>query len=194
MITLAWRTPPEWAVRAAARPLELLSDHAHCELRAASAAQSLITKNPSCSSLVDRLGAVALEELRHFRRVLRVLRGRGGELGPAMSNPYVDGLHARSHPTRGSVLLDRLLVAAVVEGRSHERFSLLAEASIAPDLGALYGRLLISEAAHAGLFVDLAGGCFPSDLVERRLGELLELEAQLLEELPFEARVHSGMC
>ena len=193
MIELAWRTPPEWAQRVSGEPHALLSDHAHCELRAASAASTILTKNPELPLLVDRLAGVASEELRHFRRVVKALRALGGELGASYKNPYVDGLNKRSYPTRGAVLLDRLLVAALVEARSLERFELLAEHASDERLRELYARLVPSERAHAGLYVDLACGAYPEALVQRRLGILIEHEAAVLDELPYEVRMHSGL-
>lgn len=193
MIELGWRTPADWARRASAEPHALLSDHAHCELRAASAASAILTKNPELPLLVDRLAGVATEELRHFRRVVRVLRDEGGELGAAHRNPYVDGLNKRSYPSRGAVLLDRLLVAALVEARSLERFELLAEHAQGESVRELYARLVPSERAHAGLYTDLACEAYPRRQVEERLAALTAFEAAVLEELPFEHRMHSGV-
>lgn len=200
MLELGYRTPDEWARRAIREPRALLSDHAHCELRAASSAQALITRNPEAPGLVDRLAAVATEEMRHFRRVLRSLRTLGGELREGRGNPYVEGLMARSGPTRGAVLLDRLLISALIERRSLERFELLARAADkgggagGARLAELYSRLIPSEGAHAELFCELAREAFPGPLVRRRLAALVGMEAAVVGSLPFAARIHSGLA
>ncbi|MEM7306394.1 MAG: tRNA isopentenyl-2-thiomethyl-A-37 hydroxylase MiaE [Planctomycetota bacterium] len=194
MIKLAWDTPREWAERAVQQPLLLLSDHAHCELRAATSAQALITKNPTRRPLVERLAPLAIEELQHFRRVLGLLSELGGELLPALPNPYMDGLLKGSAQTRTSTLLDRLLVAALIERRSHERFVLLAEASTVPAMARLYAELGPSEAGHGLLFVDLAQRDYPREDVDRRLAQLIEVEGAVMASLGFDSRVHSGVA
>ncbi len=193
MIELAYETPPVWAERALAAPLELLSDHAHCELRAAASAQMLIVRNTGRARLVERLAALAMEEMSHFRQVTALLHELGGRLLPAEPNPYMKGLLSASADTREESLLDRLLVAALIERRSLERFELLADTAderIAP----LYADLGPSEAGHGILFVDLARGCYPEGVVSRRLGELAALEGAVVERLPFAARIHSGLA
>ena len=191
---LARATPRGWAARALAEPRALLSDHAHCELRAAAAAQSLIERNAGDARLVDKLSAMALEELRHFRQVLAVLREVGGEFRPAGPNPYADGLlsRARAGATDRHALLDRLLVASLIEQRSLERFELLAEAAADGPLRALYVDLGPSERGHAALFVELALARFDPERVRERRDELLSAEGELVASLPFSARVHSG--
>ena len=111
---LDWSTPPAWVARVAERPLELLSDHAHCELKAAASAQAMVAKNGHLPELVDALGAVAIEELEHFRRVHDLLRERGGALLPQDVNPYAEALLDRSAATRSRRFLDRLLDAGPV--------------------------------------------------------------------------------
>lgn len=186
MFALGYRTPPAWALAAGAAPLELLSDHAHNELRAAASAQGLILRRPRLSRLVERLGALAAEELEHFRRVHRLLLSLGGSLGPPEPSPYVDGL------LRGrGQLLERLLAAALIEARSLERFELLAE-HLAEPLGPLYAQLAPSERGHAHLFVQLAEELFPEAEVGAALEDTIAREALLVAALPFAPRMHSG--
>lgn len=192
-LELAWATPPTWAPAALARPLELLSDHAHCELGAASAAQGMVARCPENRMLVERLSAHAIEELRHFRRVHRLLIDRGGELEPVRRNAYAEGLLA--HAERGPRnLLDRLLIAAWIERRSLERLECLAEAARgdAAPLGELFVELAPSEAGHARLFVELAGALFPDEDLAPRIDRWREREARLIRGLPFAPRIHSG--
>jgi tRNA 2-(methylsulfanyl)-N6-isopentenyladenosine37 hydroxylase len=197
-LELAWPTPAAWADAALAQPLALLSDHAYCELGAAAAAQGLLARRPEDSALVERLGAHASEELRHFRQVHRLLVSLGGALGPVRKNPYAEGLLA--HVERGAAgFLDRLLVFALIERRSLERFELLAAAAGPGDpLGALYRELAPSEAGHAALFVELAReradrtNTPDGTALARRLARWIEREAALLRTLPSGPRIHSG--
>lgn len=183
-----------WAERVLERPLELLSDHAHCELRAASSAQGLITRNPSMAGLVDSLSRLALEELKHFRQVIALLEEFGGELLWAEPNPYVEGLINGTKSTRGAALLDRLLISGLVELRSLERFDMLADAATDPKVKALYAELGPSEAGHATLFSRLAEDVFPAELVEKRAAELCEIEGSVVAGLEFAPRMHSGVA
>ncbi len=190
---LRWSTPEAWAVRALEEPCALLSDHAHCELGAAAAAQGFVARAVRDRALIERMGALAIEELRHFRRVHRALCALGGALEPVRRNPYVESLAraARSGPgARGATLPDRLLVAALVEARSHERFVLLARHAQG-SLASLYAELADSEAGHAALFLGLARERSGAGL-EARLDELARAEAALVRAAPFAARVHSG--
>lgn len=190
---LAWRTPAGWAEAALADPLALLSDHAHCELGAAAAAQGMLARRPEADELVERLAAHALDELRHFKQVHRVLRDLGGSLEPVRVNAYAEALTSRCE--RGARnLLDRLLVAAVIERRSLERFELLAAAAEArqPVLAELYRELAPSEAGHAALFVELARDLFPAEDVPGRLARWLAFEGETIARLDFAPRIHSG--
>jgi len=190
---LAWATPAGWAAAALADPLALLSDHAHCELGAAAAAQGLLARRPEADELVERLTAHALDELRHFKQVHRLLRELGGSLAPVRVNPYAEALTSRCE--RGARnLLDRLLVAAVIERRSLERFELLAAAAAArqPALAALYRELAPSEAGHAALFVELARDLFPGEDVPGRLARWVAFEGGTIGRLDFGPRIHSG--
>lgn len=191
---LDWSTPAEWAERVAARPLALLSDHAHCELKAAASAQAMVAKNGHHPELVEALGAVAIEELEHFRQVYALLRARGGLLEPQDVNPYADALLERSAATRTRRFLDRLLVAELIEARSLERFHLLAEHLPDTELAQLYRSLMHSEASHQALFERLARELFPEEVAEARRDELRALEAEVMASLPFDFRVHSGVA
>jgi tRNA-(ms[2]io[6]A)-hydroxylase len=192
-LELAWRTPRAWAEAALEEPLALLSDHAHCELGAAAAAQGLLARAPEDSALVERLGAHASEELRHFRQVHRLLVELGGVLEPVRRNPYAEGLLA--HVRRGAPgLVDRLLVFALIERRSQERLELLAAVASerASPLASLYAELAPSEAGHAALFLELARERAGAAELAERLARWVEREARLVAGLAFGPRVHSG--
>lgn len=185
-------TSVRWVERVAERPLELLSDHAHCELRAAASAQALIVKYPEDAELALRMSAVAREELEHFELVLGELARRGAGLLPARANPYAEGLLAARAHRKEELLLDRLLIAALIEARSLERFVLLAEHLADRELAAFYRALVPSEAGHQALFVQLARGRYPEARVRDRLAELRAVEGRVIQALAFEVRMHSG--
>ncbi len=195
MFGLLYDTPVEWVARVEALGLlALLSDHAHCELKAAATMQALIAKNCDHERIVQSLPEVAQEELQHFQLVEEELRRRGGRLAEQTSSPYADGLQKGAAATRTSLLLDRLLLSHLIEARSAERFHLLAQHLEDRDLAQLYQGLMPSESAHRVLFLRLAQDAFPAEPVAQRLRELQELEAEVVSRLPLEARIHSGMA
>jgi len=191
-IELGYATPAAWAARAAAEPLALLSDHAHCELQAAVACSALIARYPDRPQLVDLASRVISEEMVHFRRVVALLREMGGELTDAGPSPYAEGLRRGSSGTRKSGLLDRLLLAALIERRSCERFELLAEADADPRIVQLYAELAPEEVVHQRLFLDAARRECPQDQPDQRLAHLVSVEAALVPSLAFAPRMHSG--
>ena len=178
-------TPKEWVALVERDPLALLEDHAHCELKAAASAHALIAKNPDRAELVRDLADIAIEELEHFKVVVAELEARGGSLGEQSENTYAAGLHRGSAATRESLVLDRLVIAHLIEARSLERFHLLAE-------GATDERLP-SEAAHQGFYAKAARGLFGRERADRRVAELRALEGELMASRPFSHTVHSGM-
>lgn len=193
MIELACDTPPEWARRVLERPLDLLFDHACCELGAAHAARAMIRRHAGDEALVQRLTALEAEELEHHARVVAVLDELGGEPQPPAANPYVEELRRRTGAIRQGTLLDRLLVSALIERRSLERFELLADVAdhaVSP----LYEHLAPSEAGHATLFVKLARERHPEEQVDRRLAELVAVEGEVVRSLRFDYRIHSGFA
>ena len=190
---LLYRTPSEWVERVEREPLALLSDHAHCELRAATSAQALIVRNPGRTAFVEPMLALAHEELEHFGLVLCELTSRGGLLAHKAPSPYADALLKRSVASRGDAFLDRLLVAALIEARSLERFQLLATHARDAGLARLYRTLLPSESRHHTLFVDCAERFFGPTRAGQRLAQLRALEAEIAASLPFAVRIHGGL-
>lgn len=191
---LEYATDPIWVELVAREPLELLSDHAHNELKAASTAQAWLLKRPEDSRLVTRLARLAAEETEHFDRVVQLLYGRGGRLLPLDNNPYAEALLARSAPTRKDRFLDRMLVAALIEARSCERFELLAEHAEDSELRRLYADLVECERGHRALFLELVRESFPPALAEPRIAELFRIEGEVMAELTFAYRMHSGLA
>lgn len=186
-------TPPEWVALVERDPIALLSDHAHCELKAAASAHALIAKNPEHGELVRALADVAIEEMEHFRLVVDELEARGGRLGEQTENVYAAALHRGSAATRKSLVLDRLVIAHLIEARSLERFHLLAEHATDERLRALFAGLLPSEAAHQGMYAKYARRLFGREAADARIAELRALEAQVVRDMPFSCTVHSGM-
>lgn len=160
MLGLATATDDSWIEAAIADVPGLLVDHAHCEMKAASNAMSLAVRHGDRPELVAALIALAEEELAHFRRVHALLVERGIPLGNPPVDPYAAELRRAASslpPLRPkSVLVDRLLVGALIEARSCERFRILAERAPEPSLRELYRELLSSEAGHYRVFFDLA--------------------------------------
>jgi len=183
VIELLSKTPASWAERAAARLPELVADHAACELQAAVFALSLVGRYPQDPLLVDRLSALAAEELRHFRKAVREARRLGAKVGTRRANRYVATLRAACRagrePEQG---LDLLLSGALVEARSHERFlALVPFLSGEPRLARLYAELAAAEERHGPAYVELAERHAGKDAAAARLAEFLAVEARALE-------------
>jgi len=193
MLGLLTPTDPSWIEAAAADLPGLLSDHAHCELKAAVSALSLVSRfGVLYPPLVEPLGGLAQEETAHFRAVERELRARGATLGRADADGYVNALWGLTKAERAHVpvLLDRLLVNALIEARSCERFKLLSEGLSDADLREFYRGLMESEARHYRLFCALSEELFGVRLARERAAELARREAQVARELPLGPKVH----
>jgi tRNA 2-(methylsulfanyl)-N6-isopentenyladenosine37 hydroxylase len=193
MLRLTTETPRGWAEEALGAVEELLIDHAHCEKKAASTAVTLIFKYPERLHMLQPLSALAREELAHFELVLDHLARRGLSYRRLTPSPYAGKLIAvvrREEPHR---LLDTLLCCALIEARSCERMTLLAEAFVGVDdeLARLYRGLLASEARHHATYVDLALESFEEGEVRARLAELARHEGEVLSAPRGPLRMHS---
>ena len=185
-------TSPAWVAEVERDPIALLSDHAHCELKAAASAHALIAKNPNHHGLAQSLTEVVIEEMEHFAIVLKELESRGGKLGEQTENAYASGLHKGSATTRNSLVLDRLVIAHLIEARSLERFHLLSLHATDERLRTLFAELLPSEAAHQGMYSKFARELFGREAAEERIAELRALEGRVMDALPPGPTVHSG--
>lgn len=193
MLGLLTPTDPRWVAQAQEDLAGLLSDHAHCELKAAVSALSLVSRfGPHYPALIAPLSALAAEETGHFREVETELRARGGTLGKQDADEYVNALWNKTKPERATIplLLDRLLVSALIEARSCERFKLLSELLEAPSLRDFYRGLMESEARHYRLFCGLSETLFGVKMARQRLGELAGREADVAGKLPLGPKVH----
>jgi tRNA-(ms[2]io[6]A)-hydroxylase len=194
MLALLTPTDPLWVEAAAAQLPALLSDHAHCEIKAAQSALGLVARYAGeMPGLVEPLSALAREEAEHFARVHDQLRTRDERLGLPASDRYVTRLIAAARQDRHAdrpVLLDKLLVAALIEGRSCERFRLLSESLAQAELREFYRQLMVSEAHHFTLFCSLAAECFGQSESRARLATLATREADIVKHLPLGPQVH----
>lgn len=181
-----------WLEVALSDTAALLSDHAHCEKKAASSAISLIARYPEASSMVTALADLAREELEHFAEVHQALVARGGVLGVDVGDPYVQRLVKLAQgETRAERIADRLLISALVEARSFERLALLGEHHPDPTLAEMFARFARTEAHHGALFVGLAREHGPSrEHVDERLAELLDHELAIIESHPLRCAIH----
>ncbi|MCX5949415.1 MAG: tRNA-(ms[2]io[6]A)-hydroxylase [Cyanobacteria bacterium] len=189
-----WLASPSsaaWLRQATDHAELVLIDHAHCERKAAGVALQLMFRYPSDQGLAAVLSPLAREELEHFELVLQLLQRRAMALRPLAAPPYGAGLAQSVRRREPERMLDSFLVAGLIEARSHERMALLAAHSPDPELRALYGDLLASEARHFGLYWLLAEERFSRPVLVERLGQLSVLEAGLLATLWGEARFHS---
>jgi tRNA-(ms[2]io[6]A)-hydroxylase len=191
MFCLRAATDSAWATSAVKDLDAVLIDHAHCEMKAATNALSLVVRHSSDLGLVRALTILAREELDHFQRVVDFLEARGLRLGPPPVDDYAAELRRAMNTLPASELplvTDRLLVGALIEARSCERFKLLIQAlppSCPADLRAFYDELFACEARHYRQYVDLAiRAAGPlGDLVEGRLERLAEAEARIVRSL-----------
>ena len=191
VLNLASRTDPGWVEIALSDLDELLLDHAHCERKAAGMALRLMFRYPDRPFLHDPLSRLAREELAHYEEVLRVLAARGGSMRRQRPSPYAGRLYHCVRSAEPERLLDTLLVCALIEARSCERFQLLAEAVEDPSLRALYSGLLASEARHHGCYFELAAQVSDEVSARARLLELAQREAEILSDSSLMVRMHA---
>lgn len=200
MLLLTRPTDARW-VEAAIENLDaLLKDHAHCEMKAASNALALAARAVHAPQIVRPLLALAEEEMLHFRMVLDELERRNIPLGPPPPDPYARELRVVAHehpspiPQPLGPLVDRLLVACLIEARSCERFRLLADALAErgpTDLAKFYADLFAAEARHFRTFVDLANSVLGDPkAVRARLETLAQGEGEIVARLVSEPVVH----
>jgi len=187
-------TPDEWVNEACRRIPELLLDHANCELKAASTALGFLYRYPDRTVLAQRMSRLAREELRHFEQVRSIMQDMKVPFDRLTASRYAGGLRDTVRDDEPHKLLDLLLVGALIEARSCERFAKLAP-QLPEQLGKFYNGLLASEARHFENYISLATTeCGVSDdEIESRLAELKKIEASLITDPDSQFRFHSGM-
>lgn len=185
MLNLKLPTDPRWVNLAEMDLQEILSDHAYCEQKAATSCISLIQAYPERKEMVEALAPIVTEEWGHFRAVLHEMNKRGLDLGRQRKDEYVNKLLAFSPKglSREDRLLERLLVCALIEARSCERFRLLSMHIADDALKTFYHKFMVSEAGHYVLFIDLARKYFGRERADDRWQQYLDYEAQIMQEL-----------
>lgn len=183
-------TTPDWLTAVRADLDAFLADHASCEKKAAGMAMNVASHYPDKPQLLLAMADLAVEEMAHYREVLRLLLARGARPAPDRKDAYINGLHQALRRGSEWFLLDRLVVAAVVEARGFERFSLLADGLEDPTLGRFYRGIAASEGRHWQLFLDLAGHYYDAAVIQTRTADVLALERALICAQPLAPRLH----
>lgn len=187
-------TPDEWVREAAGRVPEMLLDHANCELKAASTALGFLYRYSDRSELAQRMSRLAREELRHFEQVRAIMKELDIPFQRLTASRYAGGLRKAVRDDEPHKLLDLLLIGALIEARSCERFALLAP--VLPEkLGKFYAGLLASEARHFEQYLAFAKSECAINVtdLELRLQTLKGIEANLVTEPDSQFRFHSGL-
>lgn len=197
------QTPIEWGRAVLADPIGLLIDHAFLEKKAAINAMELLTRwpndwpNDSIAGWVQTMTSVARDEAAHLAQVTRILIRRGGRLAKSHKSWYAAGLRELVRKGPSAEILDRLLVSALIEARSCERFAVLAAAAAsipdAAELASFYQALHASEFGHYKVFLRLAGKIADKEEVEGRWQQMLASEAQILARQAIGPGIHSGV-
>ncbi len=179
-------TDPRWVNLAEIDLGEILTDHAYCEQKAATACISLIQSYPDRTELVEALAPIVTEEWGHFRMVLAELKKRDLLLGRQRKDAYVNELlkFQKKGGSRDDALLERLLICALIEARSCERFRLLSLHCADHELRGWYHKFMVAEAGHYRLFLDLAENYFGREKAWARWQEYLRHEAGIMQNLP----------
>ena len=186
-------TPQRWLEQAGDALDELLIDHANCEKKAASTALSLLYKYVDRPELLDKLSRLAREELRHFEQVVKIMREREVEYRHLSPSRYAGELMSQVRKREPEKLIDTLIIGALIEARSCERFAALIPVIDQTDeaLGDFYHSLLLSESRHFEDYLTLARN-YSDEPIEDRVQELCEFEVELIQREDQELRFHSG--
>ena len=191
---LTCATPDAW-VECALLPenrATLLIDHANCEKKAAATALSLMNRYIDNTALLEKMSRLAREELRHFEQVLKIMRNQPVEYVPLTASRYAQTLHKSVRRHEPGRLVDTLIIGALIEARSCERFASLAP-HLDRELGEFYLSLLKSEARHFNEYLKLAESISEEADFQSRLNQFRELEAGLVITADTEFRFHSGV-
>lgn len=189
---LPCKTPEGW-LSAAVRSLPVLMvDHANCEKKAAATAMSLMHRYTDNTALLNKMSRLAREELRHFEQVLKLMTRRGIAYESVTASRYAQGLREQVRKKDPHKLVDTLIVGALIEARSCERFAALAP-YVDAELSDFYVSLLKSESRHFLDYITLAKTLESPDVVTERLLLFSDIERDLIESPDTEIRFHSGI-
>ena len=188
-------TEDNWAEHVLRAPLALLNDHAHLERKAATNALDLLPRWPQVSPpqrWVATMTSIARDEVEHLGIVSRLLEKRGGKMTKNHDTPYAQGLRKLVRLGQADrELVDRLMISALIEARSCERFEILSRKCVDAELRKLYKALWASEHGHFKLFLNVAKKVRPAAEVEQRWNQMLEAEAKIIRAQAPGARMHS---
>lgn len=190
MIKLLYATPPGWAAGVVAAMDQFLPDHAAAEKKASGMAMGMVSHYPDRRELVRAMIDLAIEELSHYKAVVKLMHERGLSPLPDEKDPYVNRLRGAIRHGKDAYFMDRLLVGGIIEARGAERFGLVAEALPPGKLQRFYRAITRSEEEHRGLFLRLAERYFEPAQAHARLLDLLEVEAEIVRELPWRPALH----
>ena len=187
---LHFATPPAWLDTVLADFNSFLQDHAAAEKKASGMAISMLSHYPDRIELVSAMADLAVEELTHYREVVKWIHRRGLQTCADTKDLYVIEFRDAIRKGRDAYLLDRLLTAGIIEARGAERFTLVAQGLEEPAIKRFYQSIARSEERHYALFLELAGKYFEQDTIAQRWDELLAIEAGIVERLPLRAALH----
>jgi len=192
MLGLKFETATSWAEIAKDDLQQILTDHAYAEQKASSNAIGIILNYSEDTKLVKEMIAISIEELQHFKMVHDLMTKRGMVLGRARKNDYAQHIHKffTKTPNRTDALIQRLLVAALIEARSCERFKVFSENLEDTELANFYKDLMISEANHYTTFLGFAREYQDPKIVNKKWNALLEYEAEFMRNRGTSAYVH----
>jgi tRNA-(ms[2]io[6]A)-hydroxylase len=194
-LPLLCKTSDDWAEQALKYPLALLNDHAHLERKAATNALDLLPRWPQVSpphKWVAIMTSIAKDEVEHLGIVSRILEKRGGKMTKHHDTPYAQALRKLVRlGLADKELIDRLMISALIEARSCERFEILSRVCTDLELKKLYKALWASEHGHFRLFLDVAKRVRPAPEVEKRWQEMLEAESKIIQAQDGGSRMHS---
>lgn len=185
------RTPAAWLDYAVGHQAELLIDHANCEKKAASTALSLMYRYVEHPALLQRLSRLAREELRHFEQVLAIMQQKGIEYRPLKASRYAETLRKAVRTHEPAKLVDLLIIGAIIEARSCERFAALCPL-LGADLAKFYRGLLASEARHFKIYLTYAKQ-FAQGNITSRVEHFMAIDHELMNTPDLEFRFHSGV-
>ncbi len=187
---LLYRTPKDWTETVLADFDRFLQDHAAAEKKASGMAISMLSHYPDKVDLVAAMAELVVEELTHYREVVKWLHKRGLLTTADEKDPYVVEFRKAIRRDREDYLLDRLLTASIIEARGAERFGLIAEALEPGGLKKFYQSIARSEERHYELFLDLARLYIDEAVIAKRWQALLEIEAEIVSALPLRPALH----
>lgn len=190
MTTLRYATPKEWIETVLTDFDSFMQDHAAAEKKASGMAMSMVSHYPDKAELIIAMTELAVEELTHYREVVKLIYARGLQLKADQKDAYVVQMRQHIRHGKDAYLLDRLLTAGIIEARGAERFGLIANALPDGQLKTFYQSITRSEQRHQSLFVNLAEKYLPNDMVRSRLDELLDIESTIVHGLPSRAALH----